>query len=58
MPPHFAKFIKNINLWWGSTFRGKEFGLSILRAQKLHKASLRRVEDMWDIIVAKFHLGK
>jgi hypothetical protein len=39
--------IKNDNLWWGTSFKGGEFGLSMLRAQEFDCAKLRRIGDLW-----------
>ncbi len=40
--------IKNVNLWWGTSFKGGEFGLSILRAQEIDHAKLRKIGDLWN----------
>jgi hypothetical protein len=47
--------IKRVNLWWGSNFRGLEYGTSILHAQELHVAKLQQVGDLWDPNLNGFH---
>jgi hypothetical protein len=39
--------IKNVNLWWGTSFKGGEFRLSILRAQEIDHAKLRTIGNLW-----------
>jgi len=47
--PKVAYFIKNVNLWWGLFFKGREFGVPILKAQKLHNARLCRMCNLWNL---------
>jgi hypothetical protein len=42
---------KELFLWWGSSFKGCEFNISISRAKKLHKVNnvkLRKISDLWN----------
>jgi len=36
-PPHVAKSIMKVRLWCSTSFRGREFGISIFRAQEVHR---------------------
>ncbi len=54
-PLQVAKAIKRISIWWGSNFRGLEFGLSIPRAQKLYKSNLCILRDLWRAKTKDFH---
>jgi len=61
-----TKLIKKSNVWWGSTSKGIEFGISISRVQVLHRASshtsrdLRNTQDkcfhLWNEVKSKFNL--
>jgi hypothetical protein len=39
--------IENVNLWWGTSFKGVEFKLSILRAQEIDRTKLRTICNLW-----------
>jgi len=54
-PPQVTKDIKIASIWWGSSFRGLEFGLSILRAQELYKCNLHTFWDLWKVETKDFH---
>jgi hypothetical protein len=54
-PRQVAKAIKRISIWWGSNFKELEFGLSIPRAQKLHKSKLYTLRDLWKAEIKHFH---
>lgn len=53
--PLHVESIERVNLWWGSNFRGSEYGTSILCAQELHVARLEQVGDLWDSNLNGFH---
>ncbi len=44
--PLHVESIKRVNLWWGSNFKGLEYGTSILCAQELH-AAWRQQVGVW-----------
>lgn len=48
-PPHVAKSIMKISLWCSTSFRGREFGISIFRAQEVHRVGLRNIGDLWSL---------
>jgi hypothetical protein len=54
-PPQVAKAIKRTSIWWGSNFKGLEFGLSIFRVQKLYKSGLHTLGDLWKAETKNFH---
>jgi len=47
-PPWVVDWIQRVKLWWGSSFKGEDFGISIHRAQELHKVGLWIVGDIWN----------
>jgi hypothetical protein len=47
--PQLSEEIKNVNIWWAIQFRGQEFGISILRATKLHRNDLSKIIDLWNV---------
>jgi hypothetical protein len=54
-PLQVVKAIKRASIWWGFSFKGLEFGLSIPRAQKLHKCNLHIFWDPWKVETRDFH---
>lgn len=54
-PPQAAKAIKRASTWWGSSFRGSEFGLSIPRVQELYKSGLHTLRNLWRAKTKDFH---
>jgi hypothetical protein len=54
-PLQVANAIKRISIWWGSNFRGLEFGLSIPRTQKLYKSKLYTLRDLQKAETKHFH---
>jgi hypothetical protein len=45
-PPQGTEAVKIVSIWWGFSFRGLKFGLSIPRAQMLYKFSLCTLGDL------------
>lgn len=54
-PPLLDNFILKVNLWWGSTLRGLDYGTFIMNAQELHKSSLCWVGDVWNSTHSRFY---
>jgi hypothetical protein len=54
-PPQVVEAIKRVSIWWGSNFNTLEFGLSILRVQKLYKFGLHTLRDPWRVETIYFH---
>jgi hypothetical protein len=54
-PPQVAKAIKRASIWWGSSFQGLEFGLSIPRVQELYKSGIHTLRDLWRAKTEDFH---
>jgi hypothetical protein len=50
-----AKAIKKASIWWGFSFRGLEFGLSVLRVQELYKSGLHTLRDLLRVETKNFH---
>jgi hypothetical protein len=48
-PPPVAKSIMKVRLWCSTSFRGREFGSSIFRAQEVHRVRLRNIGDLWNL---------
>jgi len=48
-PPYVAKSIMKVSLWCSTSFRGREFGISIIRAQEVHRVGLRNIGDLWSL---------
>jgi hypothetical protein len=48
-PPHVANSIMKVSLWCSTSFRGREFGISIFRAQEVHRVGLRNIGDLWSL---------
>jgi hypothetical protein len=54
-PSQVAKAIKRVNIWWGFSLKGLEFGLSLPRIQKLYKFGLRTLMDLWKVETRDYH---
>jgi hypothetical protein len=52
-PPQVG--IKRVSIWWGFSFRGLEFGMSIRKTQELYKSSLHTLGDLWKAETRDFH---
>jgi hypothetical protein len=54
-PPQITKAVKIVSIWWGFSFKGLKFGLSIPWAQELYKFSLHTLGDLWKVETKDFH---
>jgi hypothetical protein len=54
-PSQIAKAIKRVNIWWGFSFKGLEFGLSLPRVQELYNFGLRTLMDLLKVETRDFH---
>jgi len=57
-PPLLYNFILKVNLWWGSTLRGLDYGTFITNVQELQKSSLCWVCDIWNSTHGRFYNGE
>jgi len=53
--PKLVDSIKQLSMWWGTTFRGREYKTSIARSQEMYKASLQSVGDLWNPNLKRLH---
>jgi hypothetical protein len=44
-PLLLANFIRNVNIWWVSSYKKGTFTISILQAQELHRNGLKHIID-------------
>jgi hypothetical protein len=54
-PQQITEVIKKVNIWWGFSFKGLKFELSILRTQDLYKSGLCILGDLWKAKIKDFH---
>jgi hypothetical protein len=54
-PLQVVKAIKRTSIWWGFSFKGLEFGLSIPTTQELYKSNLLTFGDLWRVEIRDFH---
>ncbi len=45
MSPPIVGRVRNVNIWWAIKFRGREFGVSILRVVDLDRNNVSKIAD-------------